>query len=244
MNNIKIQNVQVSQTLGRTWDLSSMIDSITKDPLFITVGDDILALSAALYRLTNAGTSHKFSHLSLSDESGELAKQVNDLDRAKAEKIRKFYKDKIMLLSLKGVKLSKFRQELSSFLFQESKYTYEHKYIGMAYRLPYFYEYDNALIDIFGSNYFDLKGQKHLKCEKKLKFIRRLTKIQRHVNNHEYWFTDENDDRIMISIQMENPLLQLFERYIEQDQINMNMVLFHKKNDSLNYYKAETYQFL
>ena len=114
----------------------------------------------------------------------------------------------------------------------------------MAFRLPYFYEYDQALIDIFGGNYFDLKGQKHLKGEINLKFIRKLSKVQRHINNYEYWFTDENDDRVMISLQSENPLIPLFEKYIQQSKINMNMVLFGTKNDSLSYYKATHYTFL
>lgn len=225
-------------------NLQDILDSLPKDPVDFTFTDDLLALSCCLYRVTNSGQSHGISHLSLQDESGELAKLVCDLDRAKAEKIRKYYKDKLLVHKLKGQKLSKFRQELLDFLYREDRYTYPYNYIGMAYRLPYFYDYDTSLVEIFGGNYFDLKGPRHLKGEYKLTFIKKLSKQTKHVNNVEFWFSKENDDRVMISIQAENPLLPLFERYIQNDDTKLSMILYARKNDSLNYYSTQAYNFL
>lgn len=225
-------------------DLQELLDSITKkESLDYTFTDDLLALSCCLYRITFAGKSHQVSHLSLDDPSGDLAKLVCDLDRAKAEKIRKFYKDKFLLLKLKGHKFSKFRNELLDFLYRDDRRTYPYNYIGMAYRLPYFFQYDISIEEIFGSSYFQIQGPKHRSGISKLRFIKKLNKQTRQVNNIEFWFALENEDRVLISIQAENPLLPLFERFIKQSDIELDMILYAKKKDMLNYYNTQVYNF-
>ena len=208
---------------------------------------DLLVLSATLYRLRNSvygdeQIANQYRCLSLIEDN--IQQYVTEYDYEFAEEIRQHFSQKLMMLKLKTDHLTAFREDLNQFLHANwhkdpaGVYVYPKKYVGLAYKLPYFYIYDNQLNSIFGSTYSKIKGPQQTKGDKKLSF---LTKIQSHTRrgsgNIEYWFEDESSNKVMISLEHHNPLLNLFNKLIT-DTVVINGKFDVRHKDTMEYYNS------
>ena len=100
---------------------------------------DALALSCCNYRLTR---ETKKSH-SLTDT--DLSTFMQTCDYEMAEKIRDFYGKRIIIWNLKGRSLSEYRKKLADIINQPLITEFTNLNVGVLYRLPDFYEYDNGV---------------------------------------------------------------------------------------------------
>jgi len=211
--------------------------------------EDPLLLSCVLYRLNNEdpnGLNGSFAH----DLTGAFVKeQITNEDRIFAGTVRRHYNDKIVLTTLRGDRITPFRQDLARFLSGEFKKTGENhefptKFLGMLYKLPYFYHYDKELGAVFDSEYHSLKGDElNYEIEnKKLTFIKKITSYRKARNPNEYWFSDHKGDRFMLSVEARSSLVDLFEHYLRNNNTVAVKGYFRAaRKDTLEYYRAQTW---
>ena len=231
--------VSVSPTMAIK-DLFADVESTAKTE------EDPLLLSCVLYRLTN----EDLNVLAATDLMSAFVKeQITDEDRVFAGTVRRHYNDKIVLTTLRGDRITPFRQDLGRFLSGEFKTTGEShqfptKFLGMLYKLPYFYKYDKELGTVFDGEYHSLKGDvlNYDTEHKKLTFIKKIMSYRKGRNPHEYWFSDHKDDRIMLSVEARSPLADLFDHYLSSNKnISVKGYFRAARKDTLEYYRAQTW---
>ena len=226
-----------------SWDLNDLLknldppksDEIKKFP------DDVLAISCCIQRLSRSlpGSARFNRSLDSSDN-----KEITDLDRKKAENIRKYYNDKLMMLTLQGRQLTKFRKDLQKFLNSDPTQVLE-SLCGIVYRLPYFYDYDKDIDDIFKSSYFKNTRPNDMaeNLPRRLNFVKKVENQRKHFNNIEYWFQDESLNKVMFSIAANNPLLELLDRHIDTNGFNVKARYYVRKKDLNEYFVLEKWSF-
>ena len=240
----------------RDWDNTVSVNpNMTIKDIFADVEttakteEDPLLLSCVLYRLTNEDpniANGSFVH----DFTSDFVKaQITDEDRIFAGIVRRHYNDKIVLTTLRGDLITPFRQDLARFLSGEFKkigeaHQFPSKFLGMFYKLPYFYKYDKELRNVFDSEYHSLKGDElNYETEnKKVTFIKKIKSHRKGRNPHEYWFRDHKDDRIMLSIEARAPLVDLFDHYLTTNEhIAVKGSFRAARKDTLEYYRATSW---
>jgi len=180
-------------------------------------------------------------------KSGELKTQygissvtpneITDEDRRHAAEIKDYYSKKLMVLRLKGHKLTNFRNDLAVLITtkpENGEYTYvsthlqndtyrrfaDESFEGMAHRLPEFYEYDMGLEKVFeGSNCEVAQYEIQQVCT--LKFLKKLNVKRRQISMHEYWFESSNQNRVCLTRPDKDPLNVLFDKLVESEPINI-----------------------
>lgn len=212
-------------------------------PKAFPVHEDPIALSCVMYRLrtTDDTIDDRPSYLfNLQSDSKLLAKSITAEDRLLAQTIRKFYNGKLIVARLRSQNLSPFRQDLANLLLlnldEYGIYNIPERFMGMLYKLPYFYEYDRTLIDdIFGSEYVSIHGPSKKK-EARLTFIRKLDAYRKRAPRYEYWFVDEDMNRVVLYVDKSNPIEPLFEQQVLKNHIYVEGTFNTKSVDSLSFY--------
>ncbi len=210
---------------------------------------DLLVLSSALYRLRtttpkNEGTYH-IHGMSLEDPT--LSNKVLPEDYILADNIKEHFGQKLMMLKLKSVPLTKFREDLNSFLHGNwhtdpaGVFIYPKNFVGMVYKLPYLYEYDMSIRDVFESEYQEIVGPQTVKGEKKLELIKVITPVRKNFNNVEYWFSDDKNNRVMVSVEKNNPLMSVFDSLVK-NPINIKGKFEMRRKDSTQFYNTPTWE--
>jgi len=222
--------------------------SITKEPTPETSYNfttDPLLVSCTLYRLiTESNSMNKLTYCnwSLTEHSDKIAAKITDQDRVFAESLRSYYKSKLIIAKLRGDNFTKFKTDLLQYL-NDSPTKITSKFIGMIYKLPYFYHYDMELVEIFGSEHVDLeKAPGRLdRQDINLSFIRKADNGQKRARHYEYWFKAENNLRILVEVEKHNPVRNLWEKSIQEGDLNINAIFEKKRRDNLEFYVAKAW---
>ncbi len=201
--------------------------------------EDVLVLSATLYRLTKEDPSNRCRSLSYEHDQKYLVGKITDQDRKFAEEIKTDFRKKLSYFALTVGALSKFKTDLNYFLdanFKTSDGTYKvlDKYIAMAYKLPYFYEYNQAqqaLFDHTNCMVSDVKIEEPIT----LKFLTKLDpSTKKKKNTLEYWFEDSDGKRVVLEVNKYNTFLPLFDRVLNEPVTVLGK--FYKRTNYLNQY--------
>lgn len=210
----------------------------TKKDVLKFFGEDILTISCCIQRLTvNSPIKARFTRCL---DTFDIT-LITDLDRKKSENIRKYYNDKLVVLMLKGHEFTDFRKDLHKFLNSDGNKVLESMY-GLVYRLPYFYDYDKSIDSIFKTSYFKNTRQIDMTSNlfRRLNFIKRIENIRKFINHIEYWFEDQSLNKVMFTIDINNPLLPLLDNYINNNtNINVKGRYYEMSKDHKEYYKLE-----
>jgi hypothetical protein len=202
---------------------------------------DILVLSCAMQRTTQGQPYSARFNRSLTNP--ELKEWVTDLDVQKASNIRDYYKNKLIMLTLRDYKLTQFRTDLNQFLYSDpTKVSGLH--VGLVYKLPYLYDYDQEVDDIFQSSYFR-NNQDNSMTEtmtRKLSFIKKVEKQRKHSHSVEYWFHD-GLNKVMLDFPVANPLLHLLDEKINQGPICINARYFKRRKDLVEFFVCDKWSF-
>lgn len=203
--------------------------------------EDVLAISCCIQRLANGDAGGRFSR---SLTSIHVASQVTDLDRQKAQNIRKYYGEKMTVLILQGRELTKFRKDLQQFLVMDALKVPE-SMCGMIYKLPDFYDYDMGIDEIFKSMYFKNSKVSNMNdyANRKLKFIKKIGNQRKHSSVMEYWFNDESLNKVMFKIDTNNPLITLLDRHIIDGKLDILGKYHLRKKDLNEYFVMEKWAF-
>ena len=214
----------------RSWSLDDIFKQVEGElapDTTRTYLEDILAISCCIQRLSNSD-SNRFNR---SLNSPELPAQVNDLDRQKAENIRKYYKDKLLMLTLQGRELTKYRKDLQKFL-HGNPLQVPDSLAGIVYRLPYFYDYDKEIDGIFQSSYFKNNKQDDMNQLniRNLTFVKKIENHRKHTHSVEYWFTDKLN-KVMLDFPISNPLLSLLDEKINKGSLRITSKYVRRRKD-------------
>jgi len=226
------------------WEKFSNTPYAKKYEVFETT-EDILALSVTWQRLRpliNASNSPNIRPTKLTDSI--LFKEIIQEDRDKAERIRDYYSKKLMVITLREQRISKFRKDLSTFVHGDSKVVKE-ELMPIIYRLPEFYDYDiefdkmvrelNTRFE-FPENTTAWSGTKTLKPIKKFLVKHRINKFS------EYWLKDDDYKLCKIEIPIDNKLNHLWEHFFEQESIPLVGLFKHMERDGINYFHLKNWE--
>lgn len=202
-----------------------------------TFNSDILVLSCALYRLTTTSDDRKYIFWTLSGHQNDIAKEITSEDTILAEEISKYYVGKLLVKKLKTETLSKYRNDLLQYLTDRPTVVPD-IFVRMIYKLPYFYHCDRKLIEIFGGTQRDLIPYASEKDTIPLKFISELDTKRKTHRNYQYWFKDQQDNRVLLEVEKHNPVLSLWEQTINNTDIMVHGTFVRKHMDDMNYYIA------
>lgn len=200
--------------------------------------EDVLALSVAWKRLRDNKdkSTHYMGITSLLDDN--LFRRVEESDRIRANEIRDYFSKKIMLWSLKGIKLSKYRQDLNTFIHGNDKKITE-ELLPIIFRLPEFYEYDVKFDSFKREVKLDLAtfDSPPLKQITTLTPITSFYKSNKRIKQFEYWLKNSNGNAHMISIEPKNPLKHIWDKMFINEHLRIEGTYYPKKYDELQYYQ-------
>lgn len=174
--------------------------------------EDVLAISCAWKRYRDNNPSEPFRYSKLTDKA--LFDIVNVDDRNLAKEIRDYYSKKIMMLNLKGQRLTRFRKALNSYIHGDTHKVIEELF-PVIFRLPEFYEYDMCLEDIKLSLENRARGAELEKYHGKLfDFellpIKNVKKVNKRSKVTQYWLNGKDDTPVLIELEPKNPLLHIW----------------------------------
>jgi len=205
---------------------------------------DPLLLSCTLQRLNKESrVNDKVDYLnwSLTEHTVAIAAKITVQDRIFAESLTSYYKSKLLMAKLRGDHFTKFKDDLLKYL-THSPNTLTSRFVGMVYKLPYFYEYDMQLIEIFGGEHKDLGPARYRDREDiTLTFIAKADNGQKRSRHYEYWFKDDTDTRILLEVEKHNPVRNLWEQSIQAGKLNVNTLFEKKRRDNLEFYVAKAW---
>ena len=204
----------------------------------IEATEDILALSVAWKRLRDTtNESIQVGITTLLDDN--LFRKIEEPDRIRANEIRDYFSKKIMLWTLKSVKLSAYRQDLNKFIHGDGKKVTE-ELLPLIYRLPEFYEYDIQFDQFKREVNLEITNFSNIDSVKKITTltpIKSFYKTNKRVKHFEYWLKDSNDNAHLITIEPKNPLKHIWDKIFTNGQLRIEATYYPKKYDELQYYQ-------
>jgi hypothetical protein len=217
----------------------------SEDNRIINFVEDPLLLSCTLYRLNKMPettvnkdqTYYVVRAWSIESDASKIAARITQEDRIFAELVKRYYRGKLLAAKLRGDEFTKYRTELLEYLTHGTN-SVSVKFVGMLYKLPYFYEYDIKLTEeVFSGEYFQSEGFGVVKESRNLKFISKLDAYKKRKVVYEYWFSDDQDNRVLVEVDKNNPLLKLWDIAINND-IEIKAKFEKKRKDNWVYYNA------
>jgi hypothetical protein len=203
---------------------------------------DPLLVSCTLYRLikeSRENNSISCLNWSLTSHMDKIAAKITDEDRTFSESLRSYYKSKLLVAKLRGDHFSDYRTTLLKYL-TDSPMKITERSVGMIYRLPYFFQYDMQLIEIFGGEYTNLGSTpKYVdRTDVELSFIAKADSGQKRKRTYEFWFKDDSGIRFLLEVEKHNPIMNLWEQTIKSEKMSINAVFERKTKGNLEFYIA------
>jgi hypothetical protein len=210
--------------------------------------EDVLALSVTWNRLRSL-LSYKINLLAPDSRPTKLTdsilfREMIQEDRDKANVIRDYYSKKLMVITLREQRMSKFRKDLSIFVHSDSKIVKE-EMMPLIYRLPEFYEYDMGFDDMVRGLNKQFEHQPKLTIggdSITLTPLRKFVVKLRTNKFTEYWLKDSENKAYKIEIPIENKLNHLWEHFFEQDSIPLTGYLKHIERDGIDYFHLKNWE--
>ena len=203
------------------------------------ISKDLLALSVcwSRYRKTRNDYGPQPTITKLLDS--ELFCLVTEDDITHANIIRDYYSKKIMVLKLKNVGFSSFREDLNTFVHSDGK-MFKENMLPLAYRLPEFYEYDTEFEKMSFEYNKEVKrnDDPHVVTVKHLKFIKKLSVNNKRNKHQEYWFSDNYNNLVNMNIENSNPLLSLLDMTVDKNDIRVKSGFRKSSRDGSEFLKV------
>jgi len=216
----------------------------------IETKEDLLALSCAWYRIRtseykrNNPTAYVNITSLLSDD---LFGYVEEQDRQKANEIRDYYSKKILMLTLKEITLTNFRQDLKDYI-HGSNNKFTEKIVPLVYRLPEFYAYDVEFENMKSDLVREVKSEPRdfyrmvAKSTKVTLYpVKCFKKDTKRIKCLEYWFRDNTNVGYVVVLDTNNPLQGLWDREFSKNSLEFTTNLHPKCRDDFQYFQLTQY---
>lgn len=232
-------------------EIEQMINQNVKKYEIYELKEDLLTLSCVWYRMRKNRLPSK--PIGVSGIAGlvlhptptklidnVLFQNITAEDRELSKNIRDYYSKKIMMLKLKDVKLTKYRDDLNNFIHSDGTKVQENIF-GLAYRLPEFYDYDMRFDSLIENCDKEIKNKKEPKTSQQtLTFLGKLQVDRKTTKRVEYWFKNNDNNLTNICIEPNNPLLKVWDRVVSEE-ITLEGNYFVKLRDNIEYYSIKNY---
>lgn len=175
----------------------------------VTFADDPIALSWASYHVWQKWPARRWVNLN------EV--EAHEHDRVIAAQTRKYYRDKLMLQTLKGRPLSDFQTVLYGLVTGEAPIMSDQ--IGLLMKIPYFYTEDAYLAEVFGRT--KSLDKQEVKAQSRQDVITPLQMIfssRKRQETYQYWFTNRQEEAIVWTVNSQNTLRSLVDSLFNKKQ--------------------------
>lgn len=222
-------------------DYVSTINPHVKKYQVCEIEEDLLVLSATWFRLRQeqANGGLYFGIEKLTDT--KLFSKITEDDRKLASDIRDYFSKKIMMWKLKGQRLSKFREDMSTFIHSDGK-VFKEDMCPLVYRLPEFHAYDVEFDSMAMEHSKVIPTRVAGKVSKQITLRKTFIVGKRYAKRKEYWFTDEDDKLVTLSVVKDNPLVPLLDLHAQKPFV-LNAKFDTRERDNVQYMVAEKYTF-
>jgi len=239
-NTISLGSLTSGSGIDFEWNTLAGLNNNVKKYEVYEISQDLLALSVCWSRYRKVKDEHGLRPTITKLLDSDLFRLVSEDDITQANIIRDYYSKKIMVWKLKNIKLTPFREDLNTFVHSDGK-TFKESMMPLAYRLPEFYEYDIEFEKMSFEYNKEVKRQDTMlqSDKKKLKFVKQLAVNKKHFKCKEYWFTDNYNNLVSLSFEINNPLLSLFDMTIDNTDITIIGTYRKKSRDGSEYLKVD-----
>jgi hypothetical protein len=207
--------------------------------------ENILALSVTAHRLFREFKTYN----KITDR--DIYSKVTPEDRVVADQIKDYYSKKVMMWKLKGNnQLSSFRNEMNT-LIHSNMLTFKENVIGIAYWLPYFYEYDTAIDSVKSELTLNQDFEKlnqmgkpgKLKLTEELIPLKRLERKSKRSKSFEYWFKDTKYNAgVVIHLEEKNQLQHLWDTlFYKNEPMKIEGWFTRRHRDDFQYYAVDAW---
>lgn len=205
--------------------LSSTNDAVSEDIRSYPRGDCVKFTSDPLalvlhYRCQGLANWEIGSSLLYEDYKNKI---VDKEFFRKAIKIKKYYRNKFMIKSLKdNASLSQYRQHLYNYVDNNDPYTIFKNDIPMIVKLPDFYEEDTMMDDMVKKYQMTSDDYRRTGTDTVELFpLEKSRRKTRHSDNFYYWFRDSDNLIYRISLDTKNVLMHLFDREFQKPSLHV-----------------------
>jgi len=166
----------------------------------------------------------------------------NEEDIARADTVRQFFKNSIMMRRLKGLHVSEFMENTEELLGSKSTIKYSH--IKILVKLPFFYDEEQKTTEI-------LRGRKSLVIYDNNNLwddfdcivtpVGKVHRIAKNDNTHRYYFANENNEIIAVHIKSGDQSLPVWEYLHSKEKFGIkgNARITHQPgHEDFKFYKV------
>lgn len=210
------------------------------EPVLARFSDDPVALSIQSYLIWKSNPHRKWVPV---DEVGRVTPEA----RAMAQELRTYFIHRNTMKVLKGQTPTEFQYKMNGLLHDIRPLQQDE--MGLLYRLPYFWQEDLALDQVFeGATHIDVEpAGSHLPVWRVVTTHARLTPIREILKSRksgdfvQFWFSTHDGERCMYAVRADNSLIGVFRSLFRQESMQVKATaMVHRMPGShikTNYWK-------
>lgn len=176
----------------------------------VTFADDPIALSWASYHVWTKFPARRWTDLK--------DVEAHEHDRVIAAETRRYYRDKLMVQTLKGRPLTEYQTILYGIVSGEAPIMNDH--IGIIMKLPYFYIEDSTVAQVFEKT-TGLKSRESSIAETREDTITPVAQAlssRRHHETYQYWWADSQGHTTLWTVLSNNPLKSIVDGLFRRNE--------------------------
>ena len=210
------------------------------EPLLARFSDDPVALSIQSYLIWKSNPSRRWVPV---DEVGRVTPEA----RAMAQELRTYFLHRNTMKVLQGQTPTEFQNKMNGLL--NDIRLLQQDEMGLLYRLPYFWQEDLALDQVFeGATHIDveppssgLSAWRVVTTHARLIPIREVLKSRKSGDFVQFWFSTHDGERCMYAVRADNSLIGVFRSLFKRESIQVKATaMLHRLPGShirTNYWK-------
>ena len=185
-----------------------------------TFEDDPVALSITSYLIWKSKPHRRWVPIT---EVGRVVPEAREM----AHELRKYYLQRNTMKLLMGRPHTEFQLKMDQFLSDIRPLKIDE--LGMLYRLPYFYQEDLALDQVFeGATNIEAKPDgphlpviRHITTHARLTPIREVLRSRKSGDFVQFWFADSVGQRHVYAVRADNSMISLFRSLFKRELIQI-----------------------
>ena len=190
------------------------------EPVLAEFSDDPVALSIQSYLIWKSNPARRWVAFS---EVGRVTPEARQM----AQELRTYFIHRNTMKVLRGQTPTEFQYKMNGLLHDIRPL--QHDELGLLYRLPYFWQEDLVLDQVFeGATDIDVKPAgphlpvwRHVTVHAKLTPIREVLKSRKSGDFVQFWFASMDGERYMYAVRADNSLISVFRSLFKRESMQV-----------------------